>query len=552
MSHFAIKLHVPVNRAKSNECTNYLIHRDVSINSGRRSSSHRNLRMIRNLSRACAGSLDVGTSFIPNFSAAASEGMKLTADDDNWAENTTVITGTTSEHSYNGLAERALVAPVGRVVARRCSRIFWLFSASIISFIAVISPSLMVALPIILYQIGFGWPEVLCGADCQGLMLNLAVKTMLLLGALWAMYFRHASADMPRLFFHRAALAFLALFILFAFWLFYSVRILFEKESSCNVIIGFALSLLDAMLYLHYITVIVLELRALRPEFIVSVVRDPDGESRTFSLGLMSIQEAAVHVLRMYYSTFPSYNPYMDKSFNGGSMHFRSGVSQPAGGFKMYDIEGLGNECTITEVNARAIMEAAAKRRVGGHNERYHEIIEWERRVQKRKYRLISTTEEAFASVQSVTANNQNKIFGEPMEALGAAQAVFSAIARPLNKYLKLTRQQPRHTADQVVAHLARCLSLRFTAATFLQRFFSSRFPFPEHVSETKWSIVCNVQASAGIRHGTVFVLRCHERDDDAGVQLLCSLHSFPFFNLTEQQSLTSKFALKITPESNV
>ncbi|VDO55169.1 unnamed protein product [Brugia timori] len=48
-----------------------------------------------------------------------------------------------------------------------------------------------------------------------------------------------------------------------------------------------------------------------------------------------------------------------------------------------------------------------------------------------------------------------------------------------MNKYLKLTRQQPRHTADQVVAHLARCLSLRFTAATFLQRFFSSRFPFP-------------------------------------------------------------------------
>lgn len=69
---------------------------------------------------------------------------------------------------------------------------------------------------------------------------------------------------------------------------------------------------------------------------------------------------------------------------------------------------------------------------------------------------------------------------------------------------------------------------------------------------ETKWSIVCNVQASAGIKHGTVFVLRCHERDDDAGVQLLCSLHSFPFFNLTEQQSSTSKFGLKITPESNV
>lgn len=76
----------------------------------------------------------------------------------------------------------------------------------------------------------------------------------------------------------------------------------------------------------------------------------------------------------------------------------------------MYDIEGLGNECTITEASARAIMEAAAKRRIGGHNERYHEIIDWERRVQKRKYRLISTTEEAFASVQSVTTSNQNKV----------------------------------------------------------------------------------------------------------------------------------------------
>ncbi|VDN17633.1 unnamed protein product [Gongylonema pulchrum] len=526
----------------------------VSESSGRRPSSHRNLRMARNLSRGRAGSTDASASFIPHFSAAASEGVKLTVgDEDNWAENTTVITGSTSEHSYSGLTERAFVAPVGRVVARRCSRICWLASASVISFVAVFSSPAMVAFPVILYRLGFDWPEMLCGADCQGMMLNLAMKTLLLLGALWAMYFRHAAADLPRLFFHRAALAFLATFILFAFWLFYTVRILFEKEGNYNVVVTFALSLLDVMLYFHYATVIVLELRSLRPEFTVCVVRDPDGESRTFTLGMMSIQEAAVHVLRQYYASFPSYNPYLDKALSGGSMHFRSGLSQPpSAGFKMYDIEGLGNECTITEASARAIMEAAAKRRIGGHNERYHEIMEWERRVQKRKYRLISTTEEAFASVQSVTANNQNKVLGEPMEALGAAQAVFSAIARPLNKYLKLTRQQPRHTADQVVAHLARCLSLRFTAATFLQRFFSSKFPFPERVGEAKWSIVCNIQASAAIRHGTVFVLRCHERDDDAGVQLLCSFHSFPFFNLTEQQSSTSKFALKITPESNV
>lgn len=85
----------------------------------------------------------------------------MTVDDDNWAENTTVITGGTSDHSYSGLAERALIAPVGRVVARRCSRIFWLLSSLLISIVAIISPSLMVVLPVILYQIGFDWPEVL-------------------------------------------------------------------------------------------------------------------------------------------------------------------------------------------------------------------------------------------------------------------------------------------------------------------------------------------------------------------------------------------------------
>lgn len=45
----------------------------VSESSGRRPSSHRNLRVVRNLPRACAGSVNAATSFIPSFSAAASE-----------------------------------------------------------------------------------------------------------------------------------------------------------------------------------------------------------------------------------------------------------------------------------------------------------------------------------------------------------------------------------------------------------------------------------------------------------------------------------------------
>uniref|UniRef100_A0A0K0D899 Ovule protein n=1 Tax=Angiostrongylus cantonensis TaxID=6313 RepID=A0A0K0D899_ANGCA len=47
---------------------------------------------------------------------------------------------------------------------------------------------------------------------------------------------------------------------------------------------------------------------------------------------------------------------------------------------------------------------------------------------------------------------------------------------------------------------------------------------------------------------------RNHEiKDDDAGVQLLCTVSSLPFFNLTEQsRSSNNKFALKIRSESSV
>ncbi|KAK6049049.1 hypothetical protein COOONC_13446 [Cooperia oncophora] len=72
-------------------------------------------------------------------------------------------------------------------------------------------------------------------------------------------------------------------------------------------------------------------------------------------------------------------------------------------------------------------------------------------------------------------------------------------------------------------------------------------------VTESKWSIISDEQASISIQHGTTFLLRSHNKDDDAGVQLLCTISSLPFFNLTEQQrSPNNKFALKIRNESSV
>ncbi|VDN38877.1 unnamed protein product, partial [Cylicostephanus goldi] len=100
----------------------------------------------------------------------------------------------------------------------------------------------------------------------------------------------------------------------------------------------------------------------------------------------------------------------------------------------------------------------------------------------------------------------------DAMDSTTAAQGVFACIMRPLNKYLRQTRQQPRHPAEAVTHHIERCLSMRLNYRTFLQRFFSDRFPAKDIVSESKWSIISDEQASASIQHGTTFLLRSHNK----------------------------------------
>ena len=47
--------------------------------------------------------------------------------------------------------------------------------------------------------------------------------------------------------------------------------------------------------------------------FYIKIVRSPDGESRSYAIGQLSIQRAAVWVLEKYYTDFPIYNPYLEQ-----------------------------------------------------------------------------------------------------------------------------------------------------------------------------------------------------------------------------------------------
>ncbi|CAI5456210.1 unnamed protein product [Caenorhabditis angaria] len=494
---------------------------------------------------------DIGEPFIPRFSAIASEGKQLLPPNhDDWADNTTVLTGVTAD-SFTPDEKIIYSPPLGRVVGRRCSRLVWLIASTLLCIIAVVSAPIMCSMPIIGPYIGFDMPPIRCDVDCEGLLFLMAIKTVFLIIAIAVLYCRKAAGDLPRLYFARAALTFLTMFILIAFWMFYTVRIFLEKYDNYKYIVSYSTSLLDALLWTHYLSVILLELRRLRSQFSVTIVRDPDGEMHTMTIGAGSIQEAAIEILKFYTTNFSSYNVYLDKARQTAVA--KQGGLQNQAGFKMYNIEQFGGQETVSEVNTRALMEAAARRRIGGYSEVMQEEMEFEKRVKKRKYRLIAAAEDAFSHVQSLTDGVQKNGMQSQMDSLTAAQNVFTWIVRPLTKYLKTTRLQPRHPSEAVTRHIERCLTLKLSHRTFLQRFFSDRFPHQANVSESKWSLICDEAVSCSIEHGTTLVLKSYNQDLDCGVQLVCTVSSLPFFNLTEQsRTSTSKFALRISNESSV
>lgn len=79
----------------------------------------------------------------------------------------------------------------------------------------------------------------------------------------------------------------MALVFLFvaSYWLFYGVRVLEPRERDYRGIVGYAVSLVDALLFIQYLALVLLEVRHLRPAFCLKVVRTTDGASRFYNVG---------------------------------------------------------------------------------------------------------------------------------------------------------------------------------------------------------------------------------------------------------------------------
>jgi vang-like len=86
----------------------------------------------------------------------------------------------------------------------------------------------------------------------------------------------------------------------------------FSVDNDYASIVRFASSLVDALLFVHYLAVILVELRHLQSQYAVKVIRSPDGASRTYTVGEYSVQQLAAWCLDRYYRDFETYNPYLE------------------------------------------------------------------------------------------------------------------------------------------------------------------------------------------------------------------------------------------------
>ncbi|XP_070977586.1 vang-like protein 2 [Oncorhynchus clarkii lewisi] len=462
--------------------------------------------------------------------------------DDNWGETTTVQTGT-SEHSVSNEDLTRVSKELEESSPLECRRFLGPGLGAVLGLFALVTPLAFLALPQLL------WREALepCGTPCEGLYVSLAFKLLVLLISTWALFLRPPRATLPRFYVFRCLLLALVFLFVASYWLFYGVRVLEPRERDYRGIVGYAASLVDALLFIQYLALVLLEVRHLQPAFCLKVVRTTDGESRFYNVGHLSIQRAAVWVLDRYYSDFPVYNPALlnlPKSI----------LSKKSSGFKVYTL-GEENNTNNSTGQSRAMIAAAARRRDNSHNEYYYEEAEMERRVRKRKARLVVAVEEAFTHIKRLQddepAASSPKHPREVMDPREAAQAIFAPMARAMQKYLRTTRQQPYHSMESIINHLQFCITHNMTPKAFLERYLS---PGPtlqyqrENSMGRQWTLVSEEPVTSALSRGLVFSLR---RLD---FSLVVTVTPLPFLHLGEEfiDPKSHKFVMRLQSETSV
>jgi len=470
--------------------------------------------------------------------------VKILPQDDDWGETTTAVTNI-SDLDHAGMNEYMEKWQVheDKSFSCRCSRYIGPIISGILAFAAFLSPIIMVALPQFdVFEMREKQLE--CDVTCDGMLISFSFKLLILLIGTWAVFFRRPKSSLPRIFVFRALVSLLVFVFVLSFWLFYAVHLLEERNRiKYSDIVQFSLYLTDTLLFVHYLAIVLIELRHLSPVYYVKVLRSPDGLSTSFCLGELSIQRAASEVLQRYYVEFPIYNPYLD--FLPGSRREKKAKH------KIYDVDSVSTNGNMNDCNS-TVVSATSKRGTAGHsshNDHYYEEQNYERKVQKRRARLIKAAEDSFTNIKRMHQGGSKK---QPLSSYEAAQAVFPSLSRTLQKYLRVTRQQPRHTMESILQHLSVCLSFGMSPRAFLEKYLVTS-PVLQNdreltSGEQGWSLVCDSLLTRSIGPGTVFQLRQGE------VSLLCSVSRLPHLSMQEEiiDPNSNKFVLRMSSETSV
>ncbi|XP_069374356.1 vang-like protein 2 [Paralichthys olivaceus] len=461
--------------------------------------------------------------------------------DDNWGETTTVVTGTSVDSvSHEDLTR--ISKDLEESSPLECRRYFGIVLGAVLGLFALVTPLAFLALPQLL------WRDSLdpCGTPCEGLYISLAFKLLILLISTWALFLRPTRATLPRFFIFRCLLLALVFLFVASYWLFYGVRVLEPRETDYRGIVGYAASLVDALLFIQYLALVLLEVRHLQPDFCLKVVRTTDGASRFYSVGHLSIQRAAAWLLDQYYSDFPVYNPALlnlPKSI----------LTRKMSAFKVYNL-GEENSTNASSGQSRAMIAANARKRDNSHTEFYYEEAEVERRVRKRKARLVVAVEEAFTHIrrhqEDEAVLSSPKHPREVMDPREAAQAIFAPMARAMQKYLRATRQQSYHSMESIIDFLQFCITHNMTPKAFLERYLSPG-PTLQYLDSSRgrqWTLVSEEPVTASLRQGQVFTLK---RPD---FSLVVTVTRLPFVRLGEEfvDPKSHKFVMKLQSETSV
>ncbi|NWH42090.1 VNG2A protein, partial [Chloropsis hardwickii] len=306
-----------------------------------------------------------------------------------------------------------------------CSRHLGVALGAALALLAFLTPLAFLLLPQLL------WREELepCGTPCEGLFISVAFKLLILLLGSWALFFRRPKAFFPRVFVFRALLMVLVFLLVVSYWLFYGVRILDSRDRNYRGVVQFAVSLVDALLFVHYLAVVLLELRQLQPQFTLKAVRSADGASRFYNVGHLRWGRPR------WPRGFPSPNPRGFPSHIQGVSHPRSkGFPTPnPRGFPSH-IQGV----SLPKSKGVSHPKPAAFPLSPG--------------------RLVVAVEEAFTHIKRLQEEDQ-KNPREIMDPREAAQAIFASMARAMQKYLRTTKQQPYHTMESILQHLEFCIT---------------------------------------------------------------------------------------------